>query len=237
MKKHSDIDSNSFALARQCSADRWSASNSTNPIFAGQRPALRHYRTEDGWRSRGYLPHYDSPYVFQFVTFRLADSLPTNLISRLKQINSLPSSCRSSQNYKTIEGMMDKGYGSCFLKLHKIASIVRDSIFHRNGKHYQLAAYCIMPNHVHLLIKLYENIKLSCTLKELKSYTASKANQILGRSGPFWAREYFDRYIRDKDHFETVRFYILNNPVKAHLVTHHSEWPYSWAESLDKSYE
>jgi hypothetical protein len=62
-----------------------------------------------------------------------------------------------------------------------------------------------------------------------KSYTAHTANQILGRSGDFWFREYHDRFIRDDRHFRNTVNYIERNPVKAGLVDRPEKWRWSSA--------
>ena len=79
-----------------------------------------------------------------------------------------------------------------------------------------------MPNHVHVIVRLFCGSELGRVVHSWKSYTAKAANRLLGRVGEFWAREYYDRCIRDEREFlRTVR-YVLENPVKAGLV----DWPY-----------
>ena len=63
-----------------------------------------------------------------------------------------------------------------------------------------------MPNHVHILFK--QNIELSKIMKILKGSTAFQINKILKREGIFWESNYYDKIIRDKNHFETVYEYI-----------------------------
>ncbi len=55
-----------------------------------------------GWHSRNYLPHFDSAEVTQFVTFRLADSLPSEALARLKLADK-PETLRLE--------MLDRGWG------------------------------------------------------------------------------------------------------------------------------
>jgi len=86
-----------------------------------------------------------------------------------------------------------------------------------------------MPNHVHCLVTRFEQFELSDILHSLKSFTAHEANKMLGRDGQFWIEEYFDRYIRNEEHFERTIRYIENNPVKAGLCRSPKEWPYSSA--------
>ena len=62
-----------------------------------------------------------------------------------------------------------------------------------------------------------------------KSYTAHECNKILARSGEFWQKESFDRYIRDENHFASAVAYIENNPVKAGLCKRPQDWKWSSA--------
>ena len=59
--------------------------------------------------------------------------------------------------------------------------------------------------------------KMSSIVHSWKSFTANKCNRVLGRTGRFWEREPFDRYIRNQRHFYNARIYTENNPVKAGL--------------------
>src|SRR5206468_2344382 len=80
-----------------------------------------------------------------------------------------------------------------------------------------------MPNHIHALIEVWQT-PLGKILEGWKGYTAKQANRILGRDGAFWQEDYFDRYIRDEEHYQRVVRYIENNPVKAGLVRVAAEW-------------
>ena len=84
-----------------------------------------------------------------------------------------------------------------------------------------------MPNHVHVLVKTMPDISISDIMHSWRSFTAHEANMVLGRTGQFWMEEYFDRYIRDAEHFDSTVRYIRNNPVKAGLVSEPEQWP--WA--------
>ena len=56
-----------------------------------------------------------------------------------------------------------------------------------------------------------------------------RANISLKRTGQFWHVDYWDRFIRDDRHFNAVRDYIDNNPVKARLVAEPHLWPWGSA--------
>ena len=128
----------------------------------------------------------------------------------------------------------------------RIAEIVRENLYHHAGTKYALWAYVIMPNHVHVLLKpdevwerrfevddsnraQYEKGPLSAILHSLRSYTANKANKVLGRTGKFWQDEAFDHWVRDNAEFERIVYYIENNPVKAGLMEHPEYWHFSSA--------
>ncbi len=83
-----------------------------------------------------------------------------------------------------------------------------------------------MPNHVHVLLTIFEQSTVSSVVYSWKSFTAKKANQSLGISGRFWQPEYFDRVIKSQRQFEFTVRYILNNPVKAGLCKKFYEWPW-----------
>src|SRR3981081_4088405 len=94
-----------------------------------------------GWHSRGYLPHFDSQDVVQFVTFRLADSLPQEAVVKLRGA-ARPESLRDE--------LLDQGWGACWLRSDSIARIVEDAFLVFDGERYRLHAWTIMPNHVHV---------------------------------------------------------------------------------------
>ena len=123
-----------------------------------------------------------------------------------------------------------------------MAALVRQSLYFLHGEHYHLLAYCIMPNHVHALFQpLDEAIgtvadlqhaeeqcdrlsPLAKIMHSLKSYTAHRINELLGRSGRFWQDESYDHWVRDEDELRRIIDYIAANPVKAGLV----QWPHEW---------
>jgi REP element-mobilizing transposase RayT len=171
-----------------------------------------------GWHSRGYLPHFDSAETIQFVTFRLADSLPRAIAKAVAQ---LPDSLAEADR------RLDGGLGSCWLRQPSIAQVVEEAVLHFDGQRYRLLAWCIMPNHVHVVVEPIQGGRIGSIVHSWKSFSAKQANHVLGRSGPFWHRDYFDRFIRDEGHLARTIEYVENNPVKAGLVTTTAEWPWS----------
>jgi REP element-mobilizing transposase RayT len=132
---------------------------------------------------------------------------------------------------KLIDQYEDAGIGECLLRDDSIAQIVQDTLLFNHQKKYELICWCIMPNHVHTLIAPVEGMSLSEIMYDWKSYTTHTINKALNRKGKLWMMEYFDRYIRDNDHFQKVVNYIHNNPVKAGLVADPADWRWSSARS------
>ena len=178
---------------------------------------------------RGYLPHLDLP-LTQFVTFRLHDSFPAPLLDRWRQdLAVLDEDERRREGYRRTEAYVDAGHGACWLRRPEIAGIVEEALRFNDGVRYDLIAWTLMPNHVHLLARIREGHPLPKTVQTWKARSARRANEILGRSGPFWYRDYYDRYIRDEAHLANCLRYIDMNPVKAGLCSTPAEWPWGSA--------
>lgn len=184
-----------------------------------------------GWYTRGYLPHFDGgEHRSQFITVRLYDSLPTEVLKRIGQeIELRKPEHISREKFILIEKYLDSGLGRCFLRQRRVAEIVRDSLLKLDGERYRLIAWVIMANHIHLLLRPHPGFPLDKILHSFKSYTSLQSNRALGRSGPFWMREAFDRYIRDEQHFHRTVRYIENNPVKAGLCERAEDWEFGSA--------
>jgi len=115
-----------------------------------------------------------------------------------------------------------------------IAVIVVEALHHRDQNNYDLYAFCIMSNHVHVVFKFLHNTEAQFPVaeifKRLKSFTALKANEELGRTGSFWHSKSYDRVIRNEKELEKTIRYVLTNPIKAGLVTDWKEWEYSYCK-------
>ena len=136
---------------------------------------------------------------------------------------------RAVELRRRIEEYLDAGHGNCWLSQPDIARPVELALFHFDGQRYLLLAWCIMPNHVHVMIETRDGFPLPDILHSWKSFTASQANKLLKRSGEFWQREYLDRYIRNVEHYQQAITYIEENPVKAGLARVKTDWPWSSA--------
>lgn len=134
---------------------------------------------------------------------------------------------------RKLEEYLDRGLGECWLRQPAIAKLTEDALRFFDGQRYQLAAWVVMPNHVHLLVDVWET-PLASLVKSWKGFVAREANKLLGRSGGFWEREYLDTAIADEEHRRTAVRYIENNPTKAKLVLDPKEWAWSSARFRDE---
>jgi REP element-mobilizing transposase RayT len=183
-----------------------------------------------GWYSSKYLPHFDSPGAQQYLTYRLADSMPAERRGEWEALLRIEDDLKRQRE---LERYLDLGHGACYLRDPRIADLVQNNLWHHDGVKYRLLAWVVMPNHIHVLIEVWQ-APLGKILQSWKGYTAKEANRILGREGTFWEEDYFDRYIRDEVHFRRVVRYIEINPVKAGLVRVAAEWPWNSAHFRDQ---
>ncbi len=179
--------------------------------------------------SRGYLPHLDG-HISQLLTIRLIDSFPREkLVEWEKELKHMESTKALIGRRQRIEDYLDKGLGDRWLSIPSIASVIQNALLYFDSKRYTLHRWVVMPNHVHVLITPNSGESLAAIVHSWKSFTAKKANAIIERTGPFWQREYFDRAIRNCDHFEDAVNYVDFNPVRAGLCASPADWMYSTA--------
>jgi REP element-mobilizing transposase RayT len=187
------------------------------------------WKPPQGWHNRGYLPHFDGAELAQFITFRLHDALPREVLIRWREELKVEGPEVEAILRRRVEAYLDQGHGSCYLKDFRIATMVQEALLFHDQAKYRLAAWNVMPNHVHMLSTPTKGHNLAEIMHSLKSFTSSEANKILGRKGRFWQKEYFDRYIRNVRHFAKVAAYIESNPVKARLCEKPEDWPFGSA--------
>lgn len=176
------------------------------------------------------LPHWQQGEVAIFVTFRLADSLPKQLLdswlaardtfltSHPKLWDEATKAIFHSQFSDKLDEYLDAGHGCCALLDSVIAKIVSDRFHQFDGQRYHLWCYVIMPNHVHVLFTPESRAALAVIIggwKGVSSRLIHKAG--LSTLNPFWQPEYFDRLVRSPEHLEMIRTYIRENPAKAKL--------------------
>lgn len=184
------------------------------------------------------LPHIYIPERTYFITFRLIDSLPYKKIYELKNSIDFKTISKSKAEkynndkkfFAKYDELLNKGnYGRCYLRNGKAAEIVISTINYLKENDYDLITYCIMPNHVHLVLSLKQNSRnVDKIMQSLKRYSARQINKLLKRSGSFWQAESYDHVVRDEDELYRIIKYVLNNPVKAGLVIDWKDWEHTF---------
>ena len=206
--------------------------------------------------TRRHLPHWFVPNAVHFVTYRLAGTIPLSMLQswrsqRDREMKKRPGGDLGSkqareQNHKRFFARYDQ-----YLDTHRqiahlqdpaVAAMIRGNLYHHDASKYRTICYCIMPNHVHVLLEPMEvrdaqvdseyvpderadgQSPLASVLHSLKSFTANRANSILGLSGQFWQHESYDHWVRDDEELAGIIEYIVQNPVKAGLVSVPHEW-------------
>lgn len=199
------------------------------------------------WRN---LPHKLPLGNKFFITTRLVDSVPQSVIQQFEleqklavkfiEENYLSPDERRIQigkqwkrNFANFDKYLDNNAeGNHWLKQDGIAKIVSDTLHYWDKKRYDLVAFTIMSNHIHLVIDTWdtENYVETVTtiMQSIKRYTARQSNILLNREGQFWQRESYDHLIRNEREFKNIINYTAQNSVKAGLVTDWRDYPYTF---------
>ncbi len=208
------------------------------------------------------LPHIQPVGAIFFVTFSLYGCVPKTKLQELKEkytaeivkANQITERHQRNLDVFNIRKRYLSEYdqmlhsivnGPDFLKDDNLKNLIRDEFFKYDGELYELLSFCIMSNHVHILIgtsiqmsEIIDNedlemkyVSLDRIMKKIKGPTAMYCNKALNRTGQFWERESFDIYIRNDKMMDNVISYILQNPVKAGLVKEWDTYPYNYIKS------
>jgi len=201
------------------------------------------------WFYRRNLPHFQPPGATLFITFRLAGSFPAAVLADLRaeakrmqaELQREPDSPeRSERIYRAQrrffgkwDAALDAGAGPDWLSKPDVAALVAEEMHYFDGMRYDLLAYCVMPNHVHVIftpLLKTESVyyPLAQIMHTMKGYPAAQANQLLRRTGPFWQHESYDHCVRNEEELVRIIAYVLNNPVKAGLVDNWEAWPWTY---------
>lgn len=208
-------------------------------------------------QTRRRLPHIYQQDQPIFLTWRLRFSLPHDTLVRLaqlkkeydEQVSKLSGEYRKMQSYlnhKRLFGWLDEQFGRIdapILRLDTkpLAYIISDILMRDHEKLYMLCAYCVMPNHVHVLFTPFAeqsdiSVSASGIIKTWKGASSRLINQSLGRTGSLWETECYDHYARSEEEKNRIIQYIIDNPAKAGLVNSWSDWPYTWLEPKTYGY-
>lgn len=205
-----------------------------------------------GWHERGYLPHCDFPGLVQFVTFRLADSMPASRRGEWEHLLTIED---LREKRTKLEEYLDRGVGECQLRDPGIAKLCEEALLFFHDERYQLLAWCVMPNHVHVLVHVWKT-PLGKMAQSWKRHIATQAEAFLSeRRSPIrrvpedemnaparraalqtlrWEREYWDRFMRDDEQEKRAIRYVEGNPVKARLCRAADDWAFTSARFRDR---
>ncbi len=173
---------------------------------------------------RKKLPHMEQMGKVEFVTFRLSDSMPYQVMLQYKYMKEdfirrhpYPWNQETLRQYSQLiedplEKYVDAGYGSCVLKDPTVRQYLVEAINHYDEDRYCQWGYVIMPNHVHMLVTPTPGFDLEPTIKSVMSFSARKINGCLGRKGRLWQGEPFDTLIRSERQYSFTLEYIKQNP-------------------------
>ena len=174
-----------------------------------------------------HLPHWQPEGADLFLTWRLHGSLPKTF--------EVPESQSAGKKFVAMDRKLDMAAtGPRWLENERVAQAVADALQYgeRQLGLYQLRAWVVMLNHVHILI--HPEARTSRITKAVKNFSARRANTILGRTGlPFWQDESYDRWVRGPEELEKIVRYIEQNPVAAGLVSRAEDW--RWSSAFGRS--
>lgn len=187
------------------------------------------------------LPHWAQDGRVVFITWRMNDSLPVEVLNTWraqrtswlaqrnidpqipgwkKQLHALPPAEVAEFHETFTESwhqLLDQGHGSCALREPKCAAIVRDSLLHFDGDRYQMHSFVIMPNHLHLLVTFSDREAMLAQCESWKRFTGTQLNRLLGTTGRFWQQDAFDHLVRHQAQYHRLLRYLAENPIKARL--------------------
>ena len=188
-------------------------------------------------RYERHLPHWRQAGATYFVTFRLGDSLPQGKLNELE-------GCKREWERKypvpwseivwrrfaeelgeQVDAWLDQGIGCCSLRIGSARTQVTGAIHFFDGQRYEVDCYVVMPNHVHVIVRPFDEHPLERILQSWKRYSAREINALLGQDGQFWQEESYDQIVRDEAHLFHCVQYIGTNPTRAGLsVDEFTRW-------------
>jgi putative transposase len=180
--------------------------------------------TKPGWHQRGYLPHFDAHTLLQHIIFRTHSALPKTVLDQASMLS-------ANLGRAMMDRALDASSDGRIFSEPEFAEIMEEAVRFFDGQRYDLQAWCVMPNHVHVVLVVYPDVLLSKVVQSWKQAAALKINRILDKTGPVFALDYFDRFVRDLPQAQRLMHYVEANPVKAGLCANAEDWRWSSARA------
>ena len=108
----------------------------------------------------------------QFINYCLDDAMPATIRHEWAALLEIDDELKRRTK---IEEYLDRGFGNCELRDPKAASVIEESWLHLDGQDYRVLAWVVMPNHVHLLVEIWQQ-PMAELLQNWKGYTALRAS-------------------------------------------------------------
>jgi len=182
--------------------------------------------------TRRRLPHWRQSGATYFVTFRMADSVPHTLLRQWRherdiwlRLHPQPWREKDQREYESrfidlIQQWLDAGMGVWYMRRPDVRAQVEHCSLHFDRESYNVDAFVLMPNHVHVVITPAPGHELSRLLQAIKGVSANRCNKLLKCKSTFWMDESYDHIVRDAKELAAFRNYIAANPAKAGLKPH-----------------
>jgi type I restriction enzyme R subunit len=207
--------------------------------------------------NNGFLPHWRQSGCTYFVTFRLADSVPTAQLDKWEEEKAIwlkrfgverwtkqtwakiprDERRRIERHFaKLLNECLDHCHGSCMLREPALAEIVSNVLRHFHPARVFTGDTVVMPNHVHALMQPRDadGYELEDVLHSIKSFTAKKINAERDTHGQqVWQAHSYDHIVRDNQQLTAFQRYIRKNPAKAKLrenefILHEADYDLEW---------
>ena len=192
---------------------------------------------------QGRLPHWEVEDGKYFLTIHLRGAIPQSGHARIQEIARQLRHADPKQEdsilkiqrriFAEMEAWLDRAAPSALLRQPEVAATVMEAIKHRQENHvWNMFEYVVMPTHLHLFFETGDG-HIKQVMEQFKRWTGHQAGQLVNLAGDrFWQVEWFDHWTRSDGESEKIIRYIRQNPVKAGLVRHFTQWPYaSWSRS------
>ena len=180
------------------------------------------------------VPHWRVSGASYLVTWRLADALSPEQLAELQAHRTAweqrhppphePAAMEQLDRLITerVQRWLDRGQGSCLVQQPAIAAAVIHALHERDQVDYELAAYLLMPNHVHAIVRplltALDDIVAHWQATSIQQISAQQTAANSPNHELHWHPQFFSRLVRDPDHLYRCVQYLARNPLWSGLT-------------------